>query len=323
MPVQRRVSDLWLAAHQINAGLQAMVIEHGHSGGRGARRQARLATRSLCWLFAAVAISCALVTPRSMAHDDAKSRVFGFLPIVSTERLARRFGPLVDYLSNELGVDVVLETAPSFAEFMRRTQDEQRYDYLFTAPHFYFLAQRRAGYRVMVRADGEPLRSAIVVRNDSGITDISELCGKTVATPSTMALTTTLIRQRLIRAGCDVGGSTTLVPTPSHNSAMMSVFRGATEGAGFGTVPLRLAEAGIRAELRVVAETDSTPNMPFSVAPWIDEDEAARFRDALTRLSESAEGAELLEHLGWTGFVVVGPEEYDMMEEYLPTADES
>ncbi len=300
-----------------------MVIEHGHSGGRGARRQARLATRALCWLFAAVSISCALVTSRSMAHDETKSRVFGFLPIVSTERLARRFEPLVDYLSNELGVDVVLETAPTYAEFMRRTHDERRYDYLFTAPHFYPVARHKAGYRVMVRADGEPLRAAIVVRNDSGISDISELCGKTVATPSAIAIVTGLVRQRLIRAGCDPDGSTTLIPTPSHNASMMSVFRGATDGAGFGTVPLRLAEASIRAELRIIAETDSIPNMPFSVAPWIDEDEAARFRDALTSLSESADGAELLEHLGWTGFVVVEPEEYDMLEEYLPTANES
>ena len=81
---------------------------------------------------------------------------------------------------------------------------------------------------------------------------------------------------------------------------------------------MRLAQASVREELRVVAETDSIPNMPFSVAPWIAEEEAARFRDALTRLSESAEGAGLLEHVGWRGFVVAEPEEYDMLEEYLP-----
>ena len=261
-------------------------------------------------------MSCVLATSGSLAHDAAGSRVFGFLPIVSTEKLAQRFEPLLAYLADELGMQIILETAPSYAEFMRRTHQEQRYDYLYTAPHFYFLAQRRAGYRVMARVDGEPLRSAIAVRADSGLSDISDLCGKSIATPSATAIVTFLVRQHLVRAGCDVDGSTTLVPTPSHNASMMSVYRGVTDGAGMATVPLARADAHIQAELRIVAETDGVANMPFSVAPWISEAEAARFADALIRLGESPEGAELLEHLGWLGFAAAGPEDYDMLEDY-------
>lgn len=299
-----------------------MVIERGHSRGTGARCQVRLATPLLCRLFAAVFIACVLVTTGTRAEHAEETRVFGFLPIVSTERLARRFEPLAEYLAEELGMRIVIETAPTYAEFVRRTHDERRYDYLFTAPHFYALAQRRAGYRVMVRADGEPLRGAIVVRKDSGISNIDELCGKTVATPSAIAIITGLVRQRLIRAGCNMEGSTTLVPTPSHNASMMSVHRGATEGAGFGVVPLRLADPGIRAELRIIAETDTIPNMPFSVAPWISEEEATRFADALIGMRAGVEGTAILKHVGWTGFVVAEPGEYDMLEEYLPTADD-
>ncbi len=267
-------------------------------------------------------MSCVLATSGSLAHDAAGSRVFGFLPIVSTERLVQRFDPLVAYLADALDLDIALETAPTYAAFVRRTHDEQRYDYLFTAPHFYFLAQRRAGYRVVVRVDGEPLRSAIVARADSGISKIGDLCGKAVATPSAMAITTALIRERLLLAGCDLDRSTTLVATPSHNASMMSVVRGATDGAGLGTVPLGRAEASIRAQLRVVAETAGVPNMPFSVAPWISDEEALRFADALIGLSASPEGAELLEHLGWLGFAAAKPEEYDSLEDYAPMAGE-
>ena len=94
-------------------------------------------------------------------QDTARPLVFGFLPIVSPEKLVRRFEPLVDHLAEALGVSIVMETAPDYAEFLRRTHGEKRYDFLFTAPHFYYLAQREAGYRVVARADG-PLMKAVI-----------------------------------------------------------------------------------------------------------------------------------------------------------------
>ncbi len=73
------------------------------------------------------------------AAEEARL-VLGLLPILSPERLMRRFGPLADYLSGALGVPVVLETAPDYRQFVKRTAGERRYDLLFTAPHFYYLA---------------------------------------------------------------------------------------------------------------------------------------------------------------------------------------
>lgn len=299
-----------------------MFAGRGSSRDTDAKGQTGLAIPSRCWLFALVSISCAVATTSSLAHDASRSRVFGFLPVVSTERLATRFDPLVAYLTNELGLEITLETAPTYAEFVRRTQTEQRYDYLLTAPHFYFVAQRRAGYRVMARVDVDRAHGSIVVRRDSGMSDIGDLCGRSIATPDSMALLTLLIQEQLLDAGCDLEGSTRLVPTPSHNAALMSVYQRATDGAAVGNVPLGNADAGMRAEISIVAETRDIPSMPLSVAPWISRTEAARFADALISLGESPEGADLLEHLGWNGFVSARPEEYDVLEDYAPMAGE-
>ena len=85
----------------------------------------------------------------SYAAQEADSRplVFGFLPILSAERLVTRFSPLVDYLSRRSGLDIRMETAPDFAAFIERTQQSKRYDILFTAPHFFYLAEKQPGYR--------------------------------------------------------------------------------------------------------------------------------------------------------------------------------
>lgn len=312
------------SSERLFAGPRFWSIRHDHSMGNGSRSEFRVERQFpvIGGLAVALLIACASAGP-AWAHDEeVRSRLFGFLPVVSTEQLVRRFEPLVDYLAGEMEVPIEFETAPTYTDFVRRTHKEQRYDYLFTAPHFYFLAQRRAGYRVVARVDGELLRSAIVVRRDSGISDLRQLCGGTVATPSRMALITVLIRERLIEAGCKIGEDTTLVPTPSHNASLMSVYRRATDAAGLGTVPFGRADAEIREALLVVAETAGTPNMPFSVAPWVSDDEASRFANALMKLNEDGEGSALLEHLGWPGFARAEPEDYDVFESYtLPIND--
>lgn len=287
-----------------------------------AKRRTGVFATVLRWMFAAASILCALPNPALAADEHDRTRVFGFLPIVSTERLARRFEPLVEYLAGEIGVPIVLETAPDYAEFIRRTHEEERYDYIFTAPHFSVLAQDRAGYRIVARVDGELLRSVIVVRQDSGLTEPGDLCGKTIATPDPLALVTALVRERLIEAGCSIDGHTTIVPTPSHNASLMSVYRRASDAAGLGTVPLGRADSGVRTELQIVAENRGVPNMPFAVAPWVSDDEAARFAGALIDLKADEDGPALLEHLRWHGFARADPEEYDLFLDYARDAPE-
>lgn len=280
----------------------------------GSGNSIAVAAVALFWL-AGTALMPFLLPGSALAetHSD-RVRIFGVLPIVSPEMLARRFEPLMDHLAGEIGVQIVMETAPNYAEFVRRTHEERRYDYLYTAPHFYFLAQREAGYRLMARVDGERLRAVIVARKDSGIAEPGDLCGKSIATPDPLAILTEMTRRRLIAAGCDPGTDTALVATPSHNASLYSAYRGAADAAGLGTVPFGRADAGVRAEMRIVAETESVPNMPFSVAPWISDEEAAKFSDALVGLKAHEFGPALLEHLSWIGFARGDSAEYDMFE---------
>lgn len=62
-----------------------------------------------------------LIVPISVVHADSHSAtqgkdrlVLGMLPILNPEHLAQRFEPLVDYLSDALGVEIVLESAPNY-----------------------------------------------------------------------------------------------------------------------------------------------------------------------------------------------------------------
>jgi ABC-type phosphate/phosphonate transport system substrate-binding protein len=116
--------------------------------------------------------------------------IFGILPFISAEQLVIRFTPLVRYLSRELRTPVRIETAPNFVEFARRTHEDQRYDILFTAPHFYPQARSKAGYRLIAGVDSPGMWAVIVVPRKSQIYNIDDLAGKRLATVHPAGLAT-------------------------------------------------------------------------------------------------------------------------------------
>ncbi len=252
---------------------------------------------------------------RAQATGEARL-VLGILPILSPERLMRRFGPLADYLSRSLGVPVVLETAPDYREFVKRTAGERRYDLLFTAPHFYYLAQRDAGYRVVVRVSGPQMSALIVAPKASQIFTVKDLRGRSIATPNALALGTLLIRHSLVTAGLDPGVDVELVETPTHNASLLSAVKGFSDAAGLMVAPFGRAAPEIKERVRVIAETASTTQMPFSVAPWVPAERAEAFAAAMVDLSATPEGLALMKHLGWPAFMRASPGDYDMLESF-------
>lgn len=242
--------------------------------------------------------------------------VLGMLPILSPERLATRFEPLVDYLSETLGVEVVLESAPNYRQFVERTGEKGRYDLLYTAPHFYYLAQKNDGYRVVVRVDGRRLEAAIVASKASQITSLKDLRGHSIATPDSTSLGTLLIRQRLVEAGLDPDADVELVETPTHNASLLSAVKGNTDAAGLMTTPLKRSKPEVREQVRVLTLTTNTPQMPFSVAPWVDDDVATAFARAMVEMKNTPEGRALLKHLAWPGFIAAQPAEYNVFDSF-------
>lgn len=265
-----------------------------------------------------IALILLLVVFASSAFAEARqppqSLTFGFLPILSPERLVKRFAPLVDYLSRETGIEIRMVTAPDFLTFVHRTQDERRYDILFTAPHLYYLAHVKRDYRVIARVDRPGMQAVIVAPHRSKIYTVQDLRGQRLATTDPLALTTVLVREHLNAAGIDPDRDLTLVATPSHNASLLSAYQGATDAAVLILPLFRRASPQIRESMRIVDTTRMVPHMPIAVAPWVDSALANRITRALVSLDESADGRALLSHLDWPGFVTVHEEEYAPLE---------
>ncbi|MCG6969354.1 MAG: phosphate/phosphite/phosphonate ABC transporter substrate-binding protein [Gammaproteobacteria bacterium] len=268
-------------------------------------------TKVSCKIPVVLGVLLCLALPMRLPADDAL--VFGFLPILSPQKLVARFGPLTDYLAKALGRPVRLETAANYAEFVRRTND-RRYDILFTAPHFYYIAQRQAGFRVLVRVDAPSMPAVIVTRKDSNIETLDDLRGKKLSTVDPIALGTALVKAHLSAHGIDPQKDLTLVATPTHNASLLSAYKRVTDAASLMMPPYSRAKPEVKNNMKIIAQTAGTPHMPISVSASVSEQDAAIISNALLNLKSSEEGKALLKHLSWPGFAKATPAEYDQLE---------
>lgn len=268
------------------------------------------------WLVVLVFAACA---PDSISAPVQKGAaggrlIFGFLPILSTRKLVRRFAPLADYLSVKLGRPVKFETARGYAEFARRTNVDRRYDILFTAPHFYYIAQRQAGYQVVARVDAPKMVAIIVASRSGQIKTLSDLRSHKIAVPDRLSLGALLIKHHLIQAGLRPGKDVELISTPSHNAALVSAYKGVVDAAGLMVPPYRRASKQVRNQLQIIDRTRGTPHMPISVAARLSSIDKARIKKILLDMKQAEDGKQLLKRMSWPGFVAIKPSEYDQME---------
>jgi len=243
---------------------------------------------------------------------------FGILPFVSTEQLVTRFSPLANYLSSELHTTVRIETAPNFLEFSRRTLEDKRYDILFTAPHFYPAAHNKAGYRLIAGVDSPGMWAVIVAPKQSKIFKLEDLRGKRLATVHPAGLATLLVRKHLSDAGIDPDKDLTMVTTPSHDASLLSSYHGVTDASALMQPPYNAASPRVKESMRIIARTQSTPHIPISVSPRINEDCANEIGSLLLQMKNTEKGKQALRHNSFSGFKKTSSRDYEKMQELLP-----
>lgn len=239
---------------------------------------------------------------------------FGFLPLVSSEKLVQRFAPLVHYLAAALNTPIRIETAPDFAAFIRRTNHEKRYDLLFTAPHLFYLARKKADYQLLVSVDSPGMSAVIVAPQQSQIKTVRDLAGRKLATVDPMSLATLLVRKQLKENGLDPDADLTLVTTPSHNASLLSSYYGATDASSLMMPPFMVANPEVRESMRVIAVTESAPHMPISAAPWIEPECREKISAALLSMPSTAAGQEALDKAGFQRFTPSSAGKYDVLK---------
>lgn len=272
----------------------------------------------LC-IFFLLSLSAQAV-PRSSGNCQQYGHLtFGILPFLSNQQIVIQFSPLAQYLSDKLGLPVRIETAPDFAEFIKRTQQGNHYDILFTAPHFYPRAHDEADYQLIASVDSPGMWAVIVAPKKSRIYSIQDLRGKRLATAHPAALSTLLVKKHLRNAGINPETDLTLVATPSHDASLLSSYHGVTDASSLMQPPYAAASEQVRKNMRIIARTESSPHIPISLNPRLNQNCDKEITNLLLTMSSTEQGRKALSHNRFSGFRKAHAEEYDRVRTLLQT----
>jgi len=172
------------------------------------------------WVIAALLI----LFPPSLSAATGETLVLGVFPYLSASQMMEQLSPLVKRMEEALEKKITMVSAPDFMSYVERTARGE-YDIVITAPHMGRLAEQRDGWQLVVQS-GQKTATVLLVRRDSGIRDIADLRGKTMAVGNRRSVTYLLAEEALIHQGLTPGKEINIVETATFSNVVQSVFLG-------------------------------------------------------------------------------------------------
>jgi len=245
----------------------------------------------------------AAITPIGHAAENALA--LGVFPRYNATETTTMYTPLADHLSEKLGRKVALVTSKDFDTFWSGVQ-EQRYDIVHYNQYHYILSART--YQVIAQQQEfgkKAVGGALYVRKDSGITEISQLRGRTIIFGGGRDAMLSYIAPRflLMQAGLkDSDFKSEFAVNPPN--ALLALFHKQADAAGGGDIliDLPVVRNAINAqELRILSATE-----PLLFLPWaVKRSMPPKLRDAIqslmTGLENDAAGKSALNAAKATG----------------------
>jgi phosphonate transport system substrate-binding protein len=237
----------------------------------------------------------ALLAPA--ANAALKFAIPPFLPQAEEERA---FAPLVQSLSEQVGVPMEIVTFPNFLAFWQATRTGSPFDIaLDSAPVSDFRVERQH-WHIIAKLNGTVTQS-LVTGPKEVVLDPSELINKKIAvqpTPSVSALTLYQLFPNPVQQPI-------LVFKDSNREAAEAVLSGEVDAA---IIPTPIA-AGYPA-LNLVTTTKPIPFLAVSVSPNVPPSVVSALQKALVDLDKTPAGQELLKKSQLRAFEVANDHEY-------------
>lgn len=273
------------------------------------------------WLLLVIVIS-----PPVSAAELVPLR-FGVFPRSSPEIMVRNYSPLARALSASLGRPVVIETDRNFASFMRRVYARE-FDLVYLNQAQYVKAHHSAGYRCIAKLCESPactISAMIITRVDSGLNNISDLRGKTIAFGDPEAIVSYVLAKSILRAAGLAPRDYRQIFTRNPPNALLAVYNGTAQAAGIGSSLLQRPEI-LRAidvkRLHVLAAGQSIPQLPIAVRGDLDAHLVRRILATLLELPGTPQGKEILARAGGLRFEMAGDAEYATVTRLIAEQDD-
>lgn len=261
--------------------------------------------------------------------SDIKELKFGITPYIAKEEAEKELKPLMDYLTEKMGVKVTLYVAENYAKLGEELM-AGRVDFGKFAPLSYVELKKKAPalkiFATQIARGSSSFRGYIIVHKDSGIQTLEQLKGKTFAfTDSNSASGYMYPKAMLISKGINPDtffGKIVFVGT--HDKSAEAVYKKEVDGGAIADG--LLAAAGNKGivdlkQINVIAKTDPIPFDAYVARAGLNENVVERMKIILLNLNTTTEeGRKVLrEKTGINGWVTGDDKQYDVVRQMMET----
>jgi phosphonate transport system substrate-binding protein len=218
-------------------------------------------------------------------------------------------------LEQRLERKVVLVTAPSFKQFVKRTK-KSAYHIIMTAPHLGRLAEVRDGYRPIAHTMHE-VQGIYLVKKSSDIHRLTDLEGKTITLVGRSAIITQMAEQQLKKLGLVVGKDVTFRFTKTHNNAMYAPLRDESDASVTGILLWRKIGDEDRDKVRVIGKTPVAIGFQVMASSQVSDQDFQLIQKALLDFHKSTRGKEYMEKTGFKYFELVDEQEKKALDPFI------
>ncbi len=233
----------------------------------------------------------------------------GLVPLENAIKMNESFEPLCKFINQVLDHNLFIRLGHNYDEAVNDV-GTGRALLSYQTPSTYIEAHEKFGVEPLVvpLAKGEPYyKSAIVVRQDSGITDIAQLCGKRFAFGDAKSTGSKAMPQSMLKgAGIDIKDLAGHDFLGSHDNVANAVLNNEFEGGG---LMYSVAEKYQSEGLKILAVSDPIPQFPICASPKLSQEAKQQLIEALVNLQDK----DILEAMGShvTGFAPTKDSDYD------------
>jgi basic membrane protein A len=272
-----------------------------------------------------------VVVPEGPAAGELGSEenpiIWGVVPSSEADEIVTSFETVSSMIYTKTGIVIDVFIATDYTGVIEAACADPAKAHMTSLATFSYLVANQRGCveagLIATRYGSPTYNGQIIVNNDAGVTELSELAGQTYCRSEPLS-TSGWIAPRLVfqAAGVDPDTDLTVLDTGGHDATALAVYKG-TECVSGGTwVDARTSVddeyPDIFDKTTVLATTPDIPNDGVQFRPDFPAELQAEIINALRAIAQTGKGAEVLDlAYEWTDFLVTGDEFYDPFRQYL------
>jgi phosphonate transport system substrate-binding protein len=255
--------------------------------------------------------------------------IWSFVPSGEMEEVVAGAEGVTALLEAETGLAIETNVATEYAGVIEAMCSDPVEAHMGSLATFaYVLAAQRGcaeAALVSVRFGSPVYNGQIIVREDSGITDLSQVAGKTFCRPDPLSTSGWIIPSLdLAAAGVDPDTDVEVLDAGSHDAVVAAVYNGECD-AGATYVDARSAieddQPDVKEVIAIIHTSVDIPNDGLQFAPSVPQELRDQIVDAMVKIMATEEGVEAMESAyEWAGVEVHGDEFYDPFRQLLDAA---